>query len=302
MTQPIIGFIGLGVMGGGMALSLAEKGHALVVFDVSDAAAAPLREKGAAVAASPRELADRAEVVFACLPSPAVSLEVALGAGGIVHGTAIRHYVECSTIGFDVARRLDEALGAKSIGFVDAPVSGGGDGARTGRLSTIVAGSGEALAAVTPALRAFAQEIVPIGEVPGQAQTAKLINNLLSSAAKAITFEGMAMAIEAGLDLERLVAFINVGTGRNMATLEKFPDRVLRLFRSAGPSTIGIKDLKLYLDEAERAGAPTELARHILALQSADGAYGFEARGTEKISRYVERLKALDQARRQREG
>lgn len=300
MTQSMIGFIGLGVMGRGMALRLLEQAHPLIVCDVDEAACEAVRACGAVVAQSPREVAERAGIVFACLPSPPVSLEVALGDAGVAGGGAVRHYVECSTIGFDAARQLDEALEARGIGFVDAPVSGGGDGARAGTLSVVVAGRPQSVSVVEPLVHSLAREIVNIGTLPGQAQTAKLINNLFSSAAKTVVFEGMAMAIEAGLDLERLVTFINAGTGRNMATLEAFPDRVLRLFRSAGPTTIGIKDLRLYLAEAERAGAPTQLARLILELQSENGPYGFKERNNEPVARYVDHLKGLDAQRRQR--
>jgi 3-hydroxyisobutyrate dehydrogenase-like beta-hydroxyacid dehydrogenase len=302
MAQTRIGFIGLGAMGGGMSLSLLDKGFSLTVRDTDEAALAPLRARGAVIAQSALEVADQAEIVIMCLPSPKVSLEVAFGDHGIVHGKAVKHVVECSTIGFDVAQKLNDGLREKKVGFVDAPVSGGSDGARAGVLSTIVAGPKSEFDAVEIAIKAFANEVFYIGDKPGQAQTAKLINNYFSSAAKIMTFEGMAMGLKVGLDLDKLVEFINVSTGRNMATLEKFPDRMLRIFRSKGPTSIGIKDLQLYLDEATRAGAPVTLAQSVQELQTEHGEYGFHARKKPEMTDYIEKFRLLDEARRKREG
>lgn len=302
MAQQLIGFIGLGAMGGGMSQSLLDKGFSLIVRDTNETAQNPLRDRGAVIAQSAREVADNAEIVFTCLPSPKVSLDVSFGPEGISSGTVVKHVVECSTIGFDVAQKLNDGFQKKNIGFIDAPVSGGSDGARAGQLSTIVAGPDAEYAAVEAAIRAFATEVFYIGNKPGQAQTAKLINNYFSSAAKIMTFEGMAMGLKVGLDLDKLVDFINVSTGRNMATLEKFPDRMLRIFRSSSPTSIGIKDLQLYLDEAARAGAPVTLAQNVQDLQTEHGQYGFHARKNADMTHYIEQFKILDDARRKRES
>jgi len=299
MAVDRVGFIGTGAMGGGMSMRLLEAGHRLVVCDKNPEATKPLRARGAAIASSPREVADAAEIVFACLPSPETSEAVALGENGVVKGGAVRVYVETSTIGTDVIAVLDEGLRDAGIGLLDAPISGGADGARAGTLSTIAAGERALFDRARPMLAAFATHIFYVGDRAGQAQLAKLINNLLSTAAKLVTFEGIALGLAAGLDPDTLVDFINVSTGRNMATLEEFPNRVLRVFQSKGPDakSIGVKDTELFLREAERFGVPTSLAPKILEVMIETGSYDDRASPGRLLSSYVQRLKELEARR-----
>ncbi|HVV94770.1 MAG TPA: NAD(P)-dependent oxidoreductase, partial [Hyphomicrobiales bacterium] len=242
-----IGFVGTGRMGGGMATRLLQAGFAVTVYDVDAAVLTPLREAGAQVAASPRAVADAAEIVFASLPSPKVSRAVA---AEIAQGKATKVYVETSTIGTDTMAALQAALAGTGIALVDAPVSGGPPGAYAGTLSTVVAGPAAAVARIRPALESFAKHVFVLGTEPGQAQIAKLINNLLSLAGRVIAFEGQALGMKVGIDPVVLNDFINVSTGRNMATLDDFPSRLLHIFRSGGKTSIGVKDTELFIAEA----------------------------------------------------
>jgi 3-hydroxyisobutyrate dehydrogenase-like beta-hydroxyacid dehydrogenase len=300
MARQQVGFIGIGSMGKGMSLCLLKAGYPVTVCDPDADATSALKDAGAVVAQTPKEVADRAEVIFVCLPSPKVSVEVALGKNGVIEGKATKIFVDTSTIGREYAEKLAKGLNAKNIGFVDAPVSGGPDGAKAGKLSTIISGPQAHCDTIQPMIAAYATEIFHVGEQPGDAQVAKLINNLLSCSAKAITFEGIVLGLKAGLDPEKLVSFINVSTGRNMATLEDFPDRVLRILRGTGPTSIGIKDTELFLEEAERLGTPTEYAKKLLEIQREDGAYGLRARAEKPIKDYVDTLIEMDKKRRTR--
>jgi len=285
-----IGFIGVGAMGGGMAHCLLKAGFPLTVFDINPAAAATLKEAGANLASGPQAVGDAAQIVFACLPSPAVSRDVATEAA---RGQMVKLYIESSTIGTAAMAAVEKQIKGANIGLIDAPISGGPQAARTGTLSTVLSGAAADIDRALPAIRSFAPHVFPIGERPGQAQIAKLVNNLLSSAGKVVAFEGMVMAIAAGLDPDRVNDFINASTGRNMATMDAFPSRLLQLFRSRGKKSIGTKDTELFIEEAERLHIPVWTAPSVLALHEEGAAYGIEPDAKLRFSKYVAALEAL---------
>lgn len=281
-----VGFLGLGTMGGGMAARIHRAGFQLVVHDPAPAARVRFEGTGVRMAHGAREVADAAEVVFACLPSEHASLEAALGSDGVAGGRAVKVLVETSTLGRATVDRLAAGLAAAGIALVDAPVSGGGVGAEAGTLSMVASGPSTALARARPAIDAFAREVFHVAEEPGLAQTAKLINNMLSTTGLMAAFEGVVMGVKAGLDAQTLIEFINVSTGRNAATLDKFPAFILtRLF--GGKMAIGTKDLRLYIEEAERQGVPAWLAPRALEIFEAARAAGFD-RETFRIIEYME--------------
>jgi 3-hydroxyisobutyrate dehydrogenase-like beta-hydroxyacid dehydrogenase len=285
-----IGFVGTGAMGGGMALCLRKAGFPLTVFDPNPAVLAQLRERGATILDGPSAVADNSEIIFACLPSQKVSHDVAVE---VARGRALQLYIETSTIGTVTMAAVAEALKPRGIALLDAPISGGPQAANAGALSTIVSGAAADLGRARAAIDSFASHIFYVGDQPGQAQIAKLINNLLSSAGKVVAFEGMTMAIEAGIDPMLLDQFINVSTGRNMATMDDFPTRLLQLFRSRGKKSIGTKDTELYIEEAKRLGVPVWTAPSVLALHEEGASYGSAPVETLRLTRYVERLTAL---------
>jgi 3-hydroxyisobutyrate dehydrogenase-like beta-hydroxyacid dehydrogenase len=291
-----IGFIGVGAMGGGMAHCLLKAGFPLTVFDINPAAAAMLQEAGANLASGPQAVGDVAEIVFACLPAPAASREVA---AAVACGHVVKLYIETSTIGTATMAAVEKELKAANIGLIDAPISGGPEAARSGTLSTVLSGAAADIDRVLPAIRSFAPHIFVIGDRPGQAQIAKLVNNLMSSAGKVVAFEGMVMAVAAGLDPQRVNDFVNVSTGRNMATLDAFTSRLLQLFRSRGKKSIGTKDTELFIEEAERLGIPVWTAPSVLALHQEGGAYGIEPDAKLRLSEYVAALQALPQKARE---
>ena len=262
-----LGFIGCGHMGGAMALRLVEAGYPLVVCDPDAARLSPLIAKGAVAAASAREVADRAEIVFACLPAQEISREVACGERGVVHGKAIRIYIECSTIGPETVGTIAKNLAAANIDTLDMPVSGGPSWAREGRLTCILSGSPEARAKVAPVLDKLAGRTIAVGNKPGLAQVAKIVNNALSLTAMMITSEAMVAGVKAGVEADALIEVINAGTGRNSATVDKFPKAVLpRTFAYGGPVAMGIKDMELYCELGHAAQAATPIGERVAQL------------------------------------
>jgi 2-hydroxy-3-oxopropionate reductase len=250
------GFIGLGVMGGPMARRLAEAGYSLVVHDINPAALKPLAKAGARVARSAREVADQATAVFVSLPAPAILREVSLGANSIAMGKKAKIVVDLSTTGSAIEKEVAAGLAKKRITLIDAPVSGGATGAAKGTLAVMVAGKSTAVAQVSDPLAVLGKLFV-VGNTPGQAQFMKLLNNLLSQSALAMSLEALVAGVKAGLDPDVMMEVINAGSGRNTATDDKIPRTVLtRSFDFGFPISGACKDTGLAIEECQSMGLP----------------------------------------------
>lgn len=269
----LLGFVGVGRMGGPMANRLLDAGYRLCIYDVSEDATKVLVARGAELAASPAEVASRAEIVFMSLPTPNVVRAVALsGNGGLINGSKVRTVVDLSTTGPGVAGEVSARLAERHIGWVDAPVSGGVTGATAGTLAVMVSCPEATLRQMEPVLRVFGK-LFHTGEKPGLAQTAKLANNLLAAAALVATSEVMAMGVKAGLDAKVLIDIINASSGRNSASQDKFPRAILpRTFDFGFATGLSYKDVRLCVDEAESLGVPMVVGgavREMLAVTQA---------------------------------
>jgi 3-hydroxyisobutyrate dehydrogenase-like beta-hydroxyacid dehydrogenase len=253
----LLGFVGVGRMGGPMAHRLLDAGYRLCVYDVSDEATAPLVARGAELAASPAEVASTADTVFISLPTPDVVREVALGGnGGLINGSTVRTVIDLSTTGPGVATEVANKLAERRIAWVDSPVSGGVTGAKAGTLAVMVSCPTPAYQKLEPVLKVFGK-LFHAGEKPGLAQTAKLANNLLAATAMVATSEAMAMGVKAGLDAKVLIDIINASSGRNSATQDKFPRAILpRTFDFGFATGLSYKDVRLCVEEAEAMGVP----------------------------------------------
>jgi 3-hydroxyisobutyrate dehydrogenase-like beta-hydroxyacid dehydrogenase len=250
------GFIGLGRMGGAMARRLLDAGHQVTVYDPSTAAAEALAAHGARIAASAREVADAAPVVFLSLPNPQIVTQVVLGAEGIREAKRLEVCVDLSTSGPDTAVKLATGLAERHIASLEAPVSGGIKGAREGTLSLMVAGPPPVWERIQPLLQVFGKPFF-MGANPGAGQTMKLVNNLLGACAIAITAEGMTLGAKAGLDPARMIEVLNVSSGRSSATQDKWPRSVLpRTFDFGFAAGLCLKDVRLCLAAAQSLGVP----------------------------------------------
>jgi 2-hydroxy-3-oxopropionate reductase len=256
MQTRSLGFIGLGAIGAPLAERLIEGGHRVVVHDVVPAAVAALKAMGAEAAGSPAEVASKAEIVFASLPTPKICLGVALGEAGIVDGSAVKVYVETSTAGTDTIERIAAGLSARGIGFVDAPVSGGAAGVRGGHLAVMAAGAPDAVEAVRPAFASITDRLFVVGERPGQGQIVKMANQLLNVANLTAACEALAMTTKAGLDPHVVLDVVNAGSGRNSSTEALFAEQMLtRRFSGGARLDILHKDIALAVAEANRLKA-----------------------------------------------
>ena len=258
-----IGFIGLGKMGFPMARRLVEAGHQLIVFDQRKEAVDGLVALGAQAATSPKDAADRAENVFASLPSLQASLDVATGKDGVIEGKRVKRFVDLSTIGSQMAVRIHDLLAKRNIVQIDSPVSGGVAGAEKGTLAVMVSGPRADFDVLKPALDVIGK-VFFIGEKPGSAQTMKLANNFLSATAIVATSEAVVMGVKAGLDPAVMVDVFNAGSGINSASRDKFPKSVLpRTFDFGFATGLMVKDVRLCLEEAKSLGMSMEVAEAV---------------------------------------
>jgi len=258
-----IGFIGLGNMGFPMARRLMQGDHDVIAFDKRSAVLDRLVTLGARAASSSKDVADHAETVMASLPSPAASLEVATGIGGVIDGSRVKRYVDLSTVGSQTAVRVHDLLAQRNIVAIDSPVSGGVGGAEKGSLAVMVSGPRNEFDIIRTALEAIGRPFY-IGEKPGSAQTMKLANNILAANVLVATAEVVVMGVKSGLDPGVMIEVLNAGSGGTSASRDKFPRAILpRSFDYGFATGLMVKDVRLYLDEAKTLGAPVDVAETI---------------------------------------
>jgi len=253
MSKRLTGFIGLGKMGAPMAANLSAAGWPLIAHD-----AAGTRERapeGAVAAESVADVAAEADVVLLSLPDGAVVESVADAIIATAPHATTR-VVDTSTIGIAAARRVHAKLAEAGIEYVDAPVSGGVSGARAGTVSIMVAASRETYEALETMLAGFTGNVFHVGVEPGQGQAMKILNNFLSGTAMAATSEAVAFGASQNLDLATMLDVLNVSSGRNTASSDKFVNRILTETYDAGFSCAQMnKDMKLYREGLAAAGS-----------------------------------------------
>lgn len=256
LHQPIVGYIGLGLMGKAIARNILKAGFPLVIHNRSRAALEELVAEGAKAAYSPAEVAAQVDVVFTNLPdSPDVEL-VVLGPGGVIEGAhAGLIFVDNSTIKPATARQIAERLGEKGVLCLDAPVSGGDIGARNATLAIMVGGPAEAVERAMPVFQAIGKTITHVGAA-GAGQVAKAANQIMVAAQMVAMGELLIFAKKAGADPQKVVQAIRGGAAQCW-TLDVKPPRLFVGNRSPGfKAYMQAKDLNIVLETARQYGIP----------------------------------------------
>ncbi len=254
-----IGFIGLGNMGGGMAANVLRAGHDLTVHDLRREAATPLLENGASWADTPAEVAAASDVVLTSLPGPREVEAIALGDSGVLEGsTSGKVYIDLSTSSPTLIRSIAEDFAAKGVSVLDAPVSGGPVGARTGRLAVMVGGDREVYERVKPALDAIGDKVSYLGPI-GSGSIAKLMHNCIGYGLQTIVAECLTLGVKAGVDPEPLFEAISNGSvGRGSSFANTYPNTFLA--GNFDPPSFALrlahKDVSLALELAREYGVP----------------------------------------------
>lgn len=257
MPAERIGFLGLGIMGSRMAANVAAAGYPLTVWTHTPGKAEGwASEHGATACATPAEVAERSEIVISMVVDGDQVASVLSGEQGVLGGAAPGLLcVDMSTIGSERARAIGATLAAKGVQLLDAPVTGSSPRAEAGTLTIMVGGEAEAFERVKPLLETMGELVVHVGEL-GQGQTLKVINNSLGAANAVAVAEALLLGEAAGIDLDALTEVVMAGSGAS-AQLE-LKGRPMRehdyttLFKTAHM----LKDVRLCLEEAQKAGVP----------------------------------------------
>lgn len=287
MTQANrIAFIGLGNMGGPMAINLRKAGHTVSAFDLSADALAKVQSQGVEVAASAQSAAQGAQVVISMLPASRHVEALYLGEGGLLAQLAPGALViDCSTIAPASAQKVAAEAQARGLAMIDAPVSGGVAGATAGTLTFIVGGDAAALERARPLLQAMGKNIFHMGDA-GAGQVAKLCNNMALGVIMAVTGEAIALGVAHGLDPKALSQMMAVSTSRSWATevcnpwpgvLENAP--ASRGYSGGFGNDLMLKDLGLAAEAAMGIGASIplgEMARNLYAMNKQAGRGGLD--------------------------
>jgi 3-hydroxyisobutyrate dehydrogenase-like beta-hydroxyacid dehydrogenase len=288
-----VGLIGVGAMGHPMAGHILDAGFPLTLYDTRADALAPFKGR-ATIAASPKDLADQAEAIIGCLPTLAAYKEALFGSEGLCHGATAKRYIHVGTTGGEFLRELASALAWYGIETLDVPMTGGVPRAVSGTLTLIASGREASVNEITPLLESYSSKIVYVGEGLGNAQTVKLINNMLSAASLAMGCEALTLGLKSGIPADKLLEVLNSGTGQSNATLTKIPNHVLpRTFDYGGSLAITLKDTDAYEREAERVGVSSEIASAVRRAYHAASAAGHQDADMTAIALYFEELAGL---------
>lgn len=256
-----IGFIGTGSIGRPMAGQIVAAGFSLVVHDIDRDATTPLLDAGAEWADSPKAVAEQCDIVCTCLPGPPEFREVAYGADGILEGipdgsVLVDHTTNSPELVRDTHRKLESA----GVAMLDAPVSGGAEGARTRDLTILVGGDGETLNRCRPVLDAIAKTVMHVGNI-GAGCVCKIAHNCAGFSLDMATVECLTMGVRAGVDPAVLLeVFQRCAIGRNFNIHTRLPDTLFSGdFEPRFALRTAMKDMRLATELAEHYGVPMNL-------------------------------------------
>jgi 3-hydroxyisobutyrate dehydrogenase len=288
-----IGWIGTGVMGRWMCQHLMTKGYKATVYNRSKAKAQPLIDVGAAWAPTPKQVAEKSDIVFAIVGFPKDVREVFLGAEGALAGAkAGTILVDMTTSEPSLAREIYDAAKAKGVHSVDAPVSGGDVGAKNAALSIMCGGDAEAVEAVKPCFECMGKTVIHQGG-PGAGQHTKMVNQILIAANMVGVCEALLYAYKAGLDAKTVLQSVGVGAAGSWSLNNLGPRIIDRNFEPGFFVEHFIKDMGIALDEAKKMGLVLPGLALANQLYLAVQAQGYGRKGTHALMLALESLAGL---------
>jgi 3-hydroxyisobutyrate dehydrogenase len=289
-----LGFIGLGIMGQGMAKNLLAAGFPVTVWNRTPERLAPLVDAGAKSAKDPAEVARASEIVFTCVSDTPDVEEVLLRRGGVLEGARRGALVvDMSTISPRATRELASRLGEAGIHMLDAPVSGGSEGAARGTLSIMVGGEAEQLERALPALRAMGKTITHVGGT-GAGQTVKLVNQIVVVVNMLAAAEGLLFAQAAGVDLGKTLEAITGGAAGSWMLANRGPQVVSRDWRPGFTIDLQQKDLRLALEAADEMGVPLLATAEVFQLYRTLQRAGLGNEGNHALAKALEGLAGFE--------
>ena len=251
-----VGYVGLGIMGMGMARNLLKAGFPLSVWNRTASKAEALAAEGATARATPAEVAANSDIIIICVSDTPDVEAVLLGDNGIIHGVKTGSLViDCSTISPQATQAMAEKLAAKGVQMLDAPVSGGSEGAAKGTLSIMVGGAAEDFERAMPVFKAMGKTITHVGGT-GAGQTVKLVNQVLVVGNCLAMCEALLLAQAGGVDLKKTYDAISQGAAGSWMFTNRAPQIINRDWRPGFMVSLQQKDLRLVLEAADQLGVP----------------------------------------------
>jgi len=285
-----VGFVGVGAMGGPMALNLVKAGFEVFVHDINPDRVATLAAAGAHVVDTPAAAAAECRRMICMVETADQAEAVIFGANGFVQKARPRDVIICmSTIDPLLARRFAERLGEKNIAMLDAPASGGPHGAAAGTLSVIVGGPEDTFAATEDLFRAMGKHVFHVGG-HGMGLAMKLINNMLGQIQTVAIAEAMVLGKKAGLDPKKIYEVVSVSTGNSVQFQNRVPRILARNFKPGGTLDISFKDQELETAFAKRLGVPLFLANVSQQVYQMGRAVGLSKEDGSALVKVYERL------------
>ncbi|MDH3189723.1 MAG: NAD(P)-dependent oxidoreductase [Acidimicrobiia bacterium] len=283
-----LGFIGLGIMGSGMANNLIKAGHSLTVWNRTPEKAANLQ--GAEVAESVADLARTSDLVFLCVSDTPDVEELAGGSDGIIANMSGGVVIDHSTISPAVTRELSGIAAQRKVSWLDAPVSGGSEGAERGTLSVMVGGPVAALDRVRPYLDAYSSSVVHVGIEAGSGQMAKVVNQTLVVLNQLAVSEALLLADAAGLDLGDTLRAVEGGAAGSWMLSNRGPQMIERDWTPGFTIDLQQKDLRLVLEAADELGIPVPGVALVFQLYRSLQRRGLGAEGNHALIKALEAL------------
>jgi len=282
-----VAFIGMGTMGAPMAHNILKAGFALTVHNRSREREIPLAEAGAARAGSPAAAARGADVIITCVSDTPDVEAVICGEAGVIHGVARGAIVvDMSTISPSATRRIAAALAAQGVSMIDAPVSGGSEGAQQGTLSIMIGGETDAVAKVMPVLAAMGRTISHIGPI-GSGQVTKAINQIVVAGTYWSVAEGLALGLKAGLDMDKVVSAVGSGAAGSWAMNNRSGNMIRNRYPLGFRVRLHRKDLQIALEVAREMGVTLPVAAFVEQAETGLLARGFGDEDVSAIARAV---------------
>jgi 3-hydroxyisobutyrate dehydrogenase len=287
-----LGFIGLGTMGHGMAANLLMAGNSMTVWNRTPDKAVDLV---CDVAIDPIALGKASDIVFICVSDTPDVEEVVFGENGVINGLQPGALiVDHSTISPVATKELAGRAAETGVAWVDAPVSGGSEGAEKGTLAVMAGGPAEALDQARPFMEAYSKSITHIGEEPGSGQMAKAVNQVLVVLNELAASEALLLAQGAGLDLETTLAAVEGGAAGSWMLSNRGPQMIARDWRPGFTIDLQQKDLRIVLDSADELGVPLPGVSLVFQLYRALQAQGLGAEGNHALVKALEELAGVE--------
>jgi 3-hydroxyisobutyrate dehydrogenase len=264
-----VAFIGMGTMGSSMALNLLRAGHDVTVHNRTREKELPLLEAGARRAESPQEAAAGSETIITCVSDGSDVEAVVLGEKGVIYGAAPGSIlIDMSTISPQTTRRIGSILQTKGIRMLDAPVSGGSEGAKQGTLSIMVGGIQEDLEQVLPVLQSMGKTITHVGTL-GSGQLTKAINQIIIAGTYWGVAEGMTLGLKAGLDMNQVIQAVSGGAAASWCLSNRSQNMIQDQYPLGFRLRFHQKDLKIALETARELGVPLPLSAFVEQMETA---------------------------------